>query len=201
MRWWKKALILLAVVIVSSLIGLGIATNINQSHRLDHSDVVTALLTNDIAGLRAQVYASGQTPVAPAPEVRTQGAVTTVTGPKGDDGEKGPKGDTGPKGNDGISIVGPAGPQGEPGVAGAQGPEGKQGPQGEPGLDGANGVDGSQGPKGDPGTDGATGPQGPKGDPGTPALVMTLNHQDGSSETCVLDITTSAYTCSPASQP
>lgn len=106
------------------------------------------------------------------------------TGPSGSPGPRGQKGDTGASGQDGTSgVAGETGPSGAPGV---NGQDGAQGPQGEPGPAGPQGEAGPMGPQG---------PEGPQGPQGTLPATMTINHSDGSTETCTLQ-GDSTYNCS-----
>ena len=96
----------------------------------------------------------------------TEGAASTIPGPKGD---KGDTGDTGPAGRDGIDgATGPRGPQGQMGVKGDPGEQGVQGERGEQGVPGVGnpGEMGSVGPEGPRGPQGIVGPEGPRGPQG-----------------------------------
>lgn len=196
MKRLRRVLVLVLVILASTAVGLGIATNIKQNSELHDALVTVGVMSNDIAGLRAQVYSLGQTPSAPPPEVRTEGQITTVVGPKGDKGDPGKDGSTpvcfyidacqGPKGDPGVN--GPPGPKGDQGV---QGIEGEQGPQGEPGVNGTNGTNGVDG---SPGPQGPEGPQGPQGIPGEFPAIYTVTNADLTTQTCVRDAP-SHYTC------
>jgi hypothetical protein len=111
-------------------------------------------------------------------------------GPSGSTGPRGPKGDTGDTGQSGVSgVAGETGPSGAPGTSGQDGKDGTQGAQGDPGPVGPTG------PQGDKGETGDQGPQGDPGPAGTLPSTMTINHADGSTETCTLQ-GDSTYNCS-----
>ena len=110
-------------------------------------------LAGDVRALREQVLSTGQTPVAPDPEVSVgdlpeaivgQAGATGLPGTPGRDGQDGADGTDGVPGSDGAT--GAAGPPGAPGdtVVGPQGPPGETvvGPPGPPGTDGAPGAPG-----------------------------------------------------------
>jgi hypothetical protein len=202
------------VVIASALVGWAIATNIKQNTELRDNLNTIGILSNDVAGLRTQIYSLGQTPTAPPPEVRTEGNITTVVGPKGDKGETGSPGKDGKDGSTPTcyffdSCIGPmglTGPKGDNGTNGTNGIDGKNGtdgmdgatgPQGEQGISGSEGPQGVQGEQGPQGSEGPQGPQGIQGEQGFPgplAPTYSVTNPDGTSMTCVLDAP-AHYTC------
>lgn len=175
-RYTRLALV--AAIVIS--LGISVVTAFRNasdtSTKHDQDKIITALSDN-VNGLRAQLEALGQTPVAPP--ASTTVATPPERGPQGDPGPVGPQGPaptgvqiltavavfchtadspcTGPTGAPGVSV------QGDPGATGPIGGPGPQGPAGPAGVDGAS----VQGPPGPAGVDGAAGPAGPQGDPGT----------------------------------
>ncbi len=159
-------------------------------------DVMISALSKSLDDSREQLKDNGITPSAPPAKQVVESVegqpgargATGPTGPKGDDGPPGPTGPTGPPGPRGEK--GDTGDNGENGEAGAPGAAGESGPSGAPGANGENGQAGVPGPAGPAGPEGPVGPQGPqgdrgeKGDPGTLPETLTINHADGSSETC-----------------
>lgn len=176
-------------------------------------DVTIAALSKGLDQSREQLRDNGITPTVPPAETVVE-QVKGDPGPKGDvgaQGEQGPPGPTGPSGS-----PGPRGEKGDTGREGVPGAAGETGPSGAPGTNGSDGQDGAQGAQGEPGPPGPQGepgpmgpmgpegPEGPEGPQGTLPGTMTINHSDGSSETCTLQEDGSTYNCSgngPAPQP
>lgn len=161
----------------------------------------------------AAVTAEGET----ATVAYTDGTASTISLPRGPQGERGPQGGPGPQGDRGQAgpegaqgEAGPAGPRGETGEAGPRGVQGEPGPRGEPGPDGPAGATGPQGPQGERGPVGPQGPQGergdagpagPKGDPGgitdsgwrsLPCIKKSDSDPNVSNMTCRVRITAAA---------
>jgi hypothetical protein len=166
-------------------------------------DTITALSQN-LDSSRKQLQDNGITPTVPPAKTVVE-KIEGSPGAKGDtgaSGTQGPAGSPGPSGSPGPR--GQKGDTGDTGQSGASGVAGETGPSGAPGADGKDGQDGAQGAQGEPGPAGAkgetgdTGPQGPQGEPGpqgTLPSTMTINHADGSTETCTLQ-GDSTYNCS-----
>lgn len=136
-----------------TLVAVGLWWMANQvGSQRDQLDALSVALTQQ----RSQAEATGQTPVAPAPEdIRRD--PTIVKGQPGEPGVPGPTGRPGTRG-----------PGGSPGPSGPPGAPGSPGTAGEPGLRGASGPPGPQGSPGPAGADGAAGPPGKDGEPGAP---------------------------------
>lgn len=177
-------------VVVLVAVGFGGATIVDLRHEVRSQQTILDQLTSDSKNLRTQVQASGETPVAPPPEVRL-GATTPAATPSAptedqvDDAVRRFLEDDPAVTPSDVSqavvaycalrgCVGSPGQPGQPGGSGATGPAGPQGPQGSQGATGPlgpagpQGQPGSQGPTGGSGADGATGPQGPPGADGQP---------------------------------
>jgi hypothetical protein len=172
-------------------------------------DTITAL-SQSLDSSRKQLQDNGITPTVPPAKTVVE-KIEGSPGAKGDTGAagvQGPAGSPGPSGSAGPrGQKGDTGNAGDTGQAGTSGVAGETGPSGAPGVNGKDGQDGAQGPQGDPGPAGpqgeagAAGPQGPQGDPGpqgTLPSTMTINHADGSTETCTLQ-GDSTYNCSGTS--
>ena len=193
-----------AVLPVAVLVALGVmgATIADLRTELRGQRNSLALLTADSKNLRTQVQDTGETPVAPPPEVRlgATSPVTTPSPPSEDQVEDAVRkfleddpavtpadvsqavvaycalrtcvGSPGQPGASGAE--GPTGPQGPQGSQGATGPQGPAGPQGQPGAQGPTGADGAQGPPGGQGPAGADGAPGLPGGQGPPVGSFTF---------------------------
>jgi hypothetical protein len=104
--------------------------------------------------------------------VENDGDITTIPGPKGDQGERGLPGDAGPPGPSGKP--GPKGDKGDPGDDGQNGSPGDPGIAGSVGPMGLPGPSGPPGPQGDKGDKGEKGDPGAKGDPGSTGVVKVI---------------------------
>lgn len=164
-------------------------------------DVTIAALSEGLDQSREQLRDNGITPDVPPAETVVE-QVKGEPGPKGDEGPKGEQGPPGPVGPSGSP--GPRGEKGDTGQVGVPGVAGETGPSGAPGTDGQDGPEGAQGepgpagPQGEQGPMGPVGPEGPQGPPGPQGTLpgtMTINHADGTSETCTLE-GESTYNCS-----
>jgi len=215
--WFDRNQFRVLKVAVAVIFGLVLLTGgyvsyqlFKLSDRTNQQGVTISALSESLDSSREQLQDHGITPtVPPAKTVVEQ--VKGDPGAKGDTGAQGVQGPAGPPGPSGSP--GPRGPKGDTGNMGQAGAPGVAGETGPSGAPGANGVDGPQGvqgepgpagPKGEPGDPGPTGPTGPPGPQGTLPQTMTLNHADGTSETCTLQSDGSTYNCSgngPAPQP
>lgn len=170
----RRLLLLVAVLLT---LGGGVALSLLLIHReVDARQELAAeanlrgtavsTLAGDVRALRAQVKATGQTPVAPDPTTAVDDLPARAEVPVPIPGPPGPAGSTGPSGAPGRSGAdGVAGTSGSPGIPGAEGPPGANstvpGPQGPQGVPGANST--VPGPQGERGETGATGDRGPAG--------------------------------------
>lgn len=158
-----------AVLLVSIVVGVLLAQQLALAEQARRSDSEARareqainLLVGDVRGLREQVEATGQTPVAPDPEDRIDDAPTS--GPQGERGDRGRPPTPAEVADavadycsggtcsspptatqvlaavqafcDGSACIGPAGANGTPGAVGAQGQPGSVGPPGVQGADG-----------------------------------------------------------------
>lgn len=184
--------------------GFYIAYSIFQlSEKGRERDVTIAALSKSLDESRNQLSDHGIKPTVPSSKT----VVEQVKGDAGPQGVQGPPGPVGPSGSPGPR--GQNGSDGSDGQAGAPGAAGETGPSGAPGAsgkDGSQGVAGPQGEAGPPGPQGPAGdpgPQGPQGDPGPAGTLpptMTINHSDGTTETCTLQ-GDSTYNCTSSPTP
>lgn len=142
---WRRYAVALSLL---ALAGLGIilwARIDAEQHRADQRyamataeadkrGTAVSILTTDVRDLRAQVKASGKTPVAPDPAQAVEHLPDRSQVP--------------------VPIPGPAGEQGQPGATGLPGAPGATGPAGAAGQDGAPGKDGRDGTNGETCPDG-----------------------------------------------
>ena len=171
--------ILAAVLVAASFVFVGVGYSA-QTQALQNQTAVIHTLSGDSEALREQVYSSGDTPVAPAPDTRTDGA----DGSDGARGKVGPQGVAGLDGADGAD--GAAGIVGESitGPVGTAGPQGASGASGADGSSGADGLSGTSGSDGAPGQDGADGAAGAPGGNGEPPASWTFTDAQGDTYTC-----------------
>lgn len=170
--------VVLGVVVALGLIG---ATIVDLRAELQKTKGALQQVSDDSRNLRTQVQGTGQTPVAPPPEVRLAASTppTTASPPSEAqvrdavtdylddhppaDGKTPSAADVQQAIIAYCALRGCVGAIGQPGAAGSAGAAGPPGPQG---ATGAQGPAGSQGPQGVPGPSGADGSQGPQGEPG-----------------------------------
>ena len=176
-RWRKLALLcwLVALSGAAVIIWARISAEADRADRLsaeaDLRGTAVSTLAGDVRALRAQVQATGGTPVAPdptraVPSLPDRAEVPVpIPGPRGEQGTQGMPGRSGSPGPSGApgtpGASGSPGPSGQPGADGAQGPRGETGPAGEQGPQGDTGPPGPQGPQGEKGDTGEQGPAGP----------------------------------------
>lgn len=220
--WFDRNQFLVLKLAVAAIFGLVLLTGAYVSYQLfsladrtNEQGATISALSQGLDSSRDQLKDNGITPTVPPAKTVVE-RIEGSPGAKGDTGAQGvvgPSGPTGPSGSPGPR--GPKGDTGETGQEGVPGAAGETGPSGAPGTngaDGTNGVDGAQGPQGEPGPPGAQGEPGPRGEKGetgdqgpqgTLPGTMTINHSDGTTETCTLE-GDSTYNCSgsgPAPQP
>jgi hypothetical protein len=192
------------------------------SDRTNEQGATITALSKNLDSSREQLKDNGITPTVPpaktvveriegSPGAKGDTGASGVEGPPGPTGPPGSPGPSGPRGQKGDTgdtgqggVPGAAGENGPSGAPGADGSDGSNGADGTSGKDGQTGPQGIQGPQGEPGPAGATGEQGPTGPPGPEGAqgpqgtlpgTMTINHSDGSTETCTLE-GDSTYNCS-----
>lgn len=195
------SVIFLLVLVTGAYVSFQLFTLSDRTNQ--QGDTITAL-SQSLDSSRKQLQDNGITPTVPPAKTvveKIEGSPgakgdTGAAGIQGPAGPVGPSGSAGPRGQKGDT--GETGQTGVSGVAGETGPSGAPGTSGQDGKDGAQGAQGDPGPQGPQGDKGATGDQGPQGDPGpagTLPSTMTINHADGTTETCTLQ-GDSTYNCS-----
>ncbi len=212
--WFDRNQFRVLKVAVAAIFGLVLLTGayvsfqlFTLSDRTNEQGATIAALSENLDSSREQLKDNGITPTVPPAKTVVE-KVEGSPGAKGDTGAQGVEGPAGPIGPSGSpGPRGPKGDTGETGQAGVPGAAGETGPSGAPGTngqDGAEGTRGEPGPAGPQGEQGIQGPQGeagptgPAGPQGTLPPTMTINHSDGSSETCTLRNDGSTYDCSGA---
>lgn len=186
-----------AAIVGSATVGVQTWQLSGSNDRLERQNVALSetvkSLAGSVDGLRDQVKALGQTPVAPEPSPDVRAGQPGPVGPAGPTGAQGPAGPSGAQGEVGLSplVTGlpvgdercPAGGalivprqsgtgsviavcNGAAGAVGGQGQAGAAGVQGSAGEAGPQGARGDPGPTGAQGEPGPAGAQGPAGDPG-----------------------------------
>jgi len=190
----QRLLIWLAAAIVAGsfiFVGAGYAA---QTETVHQQVALIETLSGDSAALRAQVYSTGETPVAPPAEARVDG----VDGARGIAGSQGVAGLDGRDGVDGTNGIDGISPAAIPGSNGTIGETGTSGVNGADGLSGASGADGA------PGQNGADGAAGADGADGEPPASWTFTDTQGVTYTCTraepFDAANPQYTCTTPTQ-